>query len=238
VTPDVGRELHELHGMGEARQFCEDLIADIHAAQAGTIPWSAVDKGVLLVGAPGTGKTTLARAVARACGVKFIVASAAGWQAAGHLDAHLRAMRSDFSEARRFAPAILFIDEIEAVSSREARGGNQRWYTGIITALNEELAGLASREGVVVIAAANYPDRIDPALLRAGRLDTKIFFPHPTADELRGIIRFHLGNDLIDTDLGSLAVAAVGSTGADVEKLVRVARRRARKLNAPCACRT
>jgi ATP-dependent Zn protease len=167
--------------------------------------------------------------------VPLIATSYAEWQRTGdgHLGHVLEAMHDAFQCARRAAPAILFIDEIEAVSSREARGGNQRWYTGIITALNEELAGLASREGVVVIAAANYPDRIDPALLRAGRLDTKIFFPHPAADELRGIIRFHLGNDLIDTDLGSLAVAAVGSTGADVEKLVRVARRRARKLKRP-----
>jgi cell division protease FtsH len=230
-----GPRLADLHGMSAAKTWGEALAQDLEDYIAGRITWSEVDPGALLHGDPGTGKTMFAKALAATCGVPLIATSYAEWQRTGdgHLGHVLEAMHGAFQCARQAAPAILFIDEIEAVSSREARGGNHRWYTGIITALNEELAGLASREGVVVIAAANYPDRIDPALLRAGRLDTKIFFPHPAAAELRGIIRFHLGNNLIDTDLGSLADAAVGSTGADVEKLVRVARRRARKLNRP-----
>ena len=83
--------LKDLHGLGEARHVAEDLIADISAARAGRIPWQAVDRGLLLVGAPGTGKTTLARAIAHACDVKFIQASATQWQAAGTLDLHVRA---------------------------------------------------------------------------------------------------------------------------------------------------
>jgi ATP-dependent Zn protease len=230
-----GPLLADLHGMAAAKAWGEALAQDLADYIAGRIPWSEVDPGALLHGEPGTGKTLFARALAATCKVPLIVTSYAEWQRAGdgHLGDVLEAMHAVFQRARRLKPAILFIDEIEAVSSRESRGGNERWYTGIITALNEELAGIASREGVVVIAAANYPDRIDPALLRAGRLDTKIFFPRPTADELRGIIRFHLRKELMDADLGALAVAATGSTGADVEKLVRVARRRARKLGRP-----
>ena len=92
--PGIGPRLDQLHGLGEARHVAEDLIGDIRSAQSGQIPWSAVDRGLLLIGAPGTGKTTLARAIAKECGVKFIVASAAKWQSAGALDAHLSAMRA------------------------------------------------------------------------------------------------------------------------------------------------
>ena len=101
VTPDIGPRLNELHGLAEARQVAEDMIGDIRAAQAGQIPWSAVDSGLLLIGAPGTGKTTLARAIAKDCGVKFIVASAAKWQASGALDSHLE---RDASRLCRGAP--------------------------------------------------------------------------------------------------------------------------------------
>ena len=137
VTPDVGPGLSEMYGLGEARQIAEDLIADIQAARAEQIPWSAVDKGLLLIGAPGTGKTTLARAIAKECDVKFVVASAAKWQSAGYLDAHLRAMRGDFAEARRYAPAILFIDELDSIGSRENSHGdiNAVYQTDVINAL-------------------------------------------------------------------------------------------------------
>ena len=227
-----GPRLSDLHGMAAAKAWGEALAQDLADYRAGRIPWSEVDPGALLHGEPGTGKTMFAKALAATCRVPLIATSYAEWQRAkaGHLGDVLGAMHAVFARARRYAPCILFIDEIEAVTSREARGGNERWYTGIITALNEELAGIASREGVVVIAAANFPDRIDPALLRAGRLDTKIAMTLPTAEDLGGIIRFHLKKDLVGSDLRALAVATVGSTGADVEKLVRTARRRARKF--------
>ncbi|HMA20706.1 MAG TPA: AAA family ATPase, partial [Gemmatimonadaceae bacterium] len=139
VSAEAGPRLSELNGMGEARQIAEDLISDIRAAQAGQIPWANVDKGLLLVGRPGTGKTTLARAIAKECGIKFVVSSATGWQAAGSLDAHLRAMRADFTEARRFAPSILFIDEIDSVGNRERLSGQNAVYqTDVINGLLEQ----------------------------------------------------------------------------------------------------
>ncbi len=197
--------------------------------------WSDIDPGRLLHGEPGTGKTLFARALAATCGLPLVETSYAEWQRArdGHMGDVLAAMHAVFARAKKLAPCILFIDEIDAVSSRAIRGHNQRWYTGIITALTAELNALAAHEGVIVVAAANYLEGIDPALLRAGRLDKAIEIPLPNVAALKGIIRFHLDrkSELADADLGDLAVASIGMTGADVEKLVRVARRRARHFD-------
>jgi AAA+ superfamily predicted ATPase len=242
VTPDIGPSLSELHGMGEARQISEDLIADIRAAQAGEIPWTAVDKGLLLVGAPGTGKTTLARAIAKACGIKFVVASAAKWQSAGYLDAHLRAMRSDFVEARRYAPAILFLDELDSIGNREQLTGPATQYqTEVINALLEQVQGIETSDAVVVIAATNYLDKIDPALRRAGRLDQVVQIPLPNIASLEEIFRYYLKPHRADSQVAAdvhertLAELAFGLTGADVEFFVRGAARRARRERRPIA---
>lgn len=172
--------LSSLHGLGEARQVAEDLIADVAAARAGRIPWRDVDRGLLLVGAPGTGKTTLARAIARECDVKFIQASATQWQAAGSLDLHVRAMRQTFVEARRYAPSILFIDEIDSIGNREQfTGPNSIYQTEVVNALLEQIQGMDANEPVIVIGATNHVDKVDPALRRAGRLDQVLQVPRP-----------------------------------------------------------
>ncbi len=240
VTPDTGPSLSELHGLGEARQISEDLMNDIRAAQAGQIPWSAVDKGLLLVGAPGTGKTTLARAIAKECGIKFVAASAARWQSAGALDAHLRAMRADFAEARRYAPSILFLDEIDSIGNRETLTGPVTQYqTEVINSLLEQIQGIDTTEPVIVIGATNYVDKVDPALRRAGRLDQVVQIPLPNIPSLEQIFRYYLkapraaglvAGDLNERALGELAL---GLTGADVEFFVRGAARRARRENRP-----
>jgi AAA+ superfamily predicted ATPase len=236
VSPGESPRLDELHGMGEAREVAEDLIADIAAARSGKIPWSAVDRGLLLVGAPGTGKTTLVKAIARSCDVKFVQASAAQWQSAGSLDAHLRAIRETFNEARRYAPAILFLDEIDSIGNRELlTGQNAGYFTEVINAVLEQMQGMDPEEPVIVIAATNHPSKVDPALRRAGRLDQTISIPLPNIAALEKIFSFHLkqyrNESLVGQDIDELMLAqlAFGLTGADVEFFVRGAARRARK---------
>ena len=226
--------------MGEARQFAEDLIEDIRAAQTGRIPWSAVDSGLLLIGAPGTGKTTLARAIAKDCGVKFVVASAAKWQSAGALDAHLSAMRADFAEAHRYAPAILFIDEIDSIGSRENLDDRNAVYqTEVINALLEQIQGINTTGSVIVIGATNYLEKVDPALRRSGRLDQVVEIPLPNIDGLQQIFEYYLaryreeGGEVGRVDTHALAQLTFGLTGADVESFIRGAARRARHADRP-----
>lgn len=238
VDPGQSLGLADLHGLGEARQFAEDLIADIHAAIGGQLPWSQVDRGALLVGAPGTGKTTLARAIAKDCGVKFIQASASSWMAEGvSLGPHIQAIRRTFDEARDYAPSILFIDEIDSLGSRERLEGdrNSLYQTEVINAVLEQMQGLDPAAPVFVIGATNHEDMVDPALRRSGRMDRVIRIPRPNSESLDQIYRHYvraLGSGIAigkDVNTAALGRLSVGLTGADVERIVRGAARRARK---------
>jgi ATP-dependent Zn protease len=226
--------LDDLCGMDEAVAWGRALAADLADYAAGRLSWSSVDRGIILDGPPGTGKTTFARALAATCDVPLVIGSLYRWQSMGHLGDLQKAMRNTFDEARKAVPAILFIDEIDAFGDRDTISHDNKDYgVQVINGFLEEIDGAVGREGVVTVGATNNIHRIDPAILRSGRLDKVVHIGLPDVPALQGIIRHHLKDDLPEIDLTAVATLALGGTGADVERWTRSARRRARAEGRP-----
>lgn len=222
--------LDDLHGLGAAGDWGRDLAMDLADWQAGKISWSEIDRGILLAGAPGTGKTTFAAALARTCGVGLVHTSMSQWQAKGHLGDYLAAMRKSFAEAQKQAPCILFLDEFDSAGDRNSKASdNDDYIRRAVNGLLECLDGASGREGVVVVGATNYPDKVDAALRRPGRLDKLVEIPLPDAASREGILKFHLRGDLAEADLSPVVSRTQGMAGAWLEALVRNARRTARR---------
>lgn len=134
------------------------------------------------------------RALAKSAGVPLIATSVADWNAASNLSGTLQAIRNVFGQAKRSAPAILFIDELDGISNRATLTGEYvEYWSQIVNLLLECLAGIEDREGVVVLAATNHPQKIDAAILRAGCLGHHIALEKPDLVALAMIFRFHLG---------------------------------------------
>ncbi|WP_420334932.1 AAA family ATPase [Roseibium sp.] len=222
--------LETLAGLGEAEVWGHDLAEDLTEWRAGRLPWADVNRGVLIAGPSGTGKTSFAKALANSCGIDLIASSLMQWQAAGHLGDLLKAMRRTFAEARQRVPCILFLDEFDSVGDRRTiRGDNAQYVVEKINGLLECLDGVEDREGIVVVAACNFPELVDPAFLRPGRLEQTIRVPLPDHVAREQILRWHIKGALESQDLFELTARLEGQSGADIEKLVRDARRSARK---------
>lgn len=220
--------LDDIHGMDSAVAWARSAIADMAAWKAGTIGWSSADRACLIAGPPGTAKTTLAKILSRAIAMPLVVGSFAKWQSAGHMGDFLKSMKSDFAEIRRTG-GVLLIDELDSFPVRGGSDHEDRYLSACVNGLLEETDGLAKMEGVLLVAATNHPDRIDPALLRAGRFSRTIHVTLPDENALAKMIRVRLGNFLSDIDLKPFAAQAIGMTGADVERAVADARRFARQ---------
>ncbi|MDJ0933356.1 ATP-binding protein [Breoghania sp.] len=230
TTIDAQPTLDDLPGLGEATAWGKDLAADLADWKPGRISWADVDRGVLLIEDPGTGKTTFARALANSCCAPLVVGSLDAWQAARHLGDLLESMRKCFAKARKQTPCILFIDEIDGFGSRTTvRGDNAGYQTQVINCLLEYLDSDEGREGVIVVGAYNHPEMLDPAIVRAGRLDRIIWIPMPDTRTREQILKVHLCGDLIDEDLGPIARLMDGMSSADLEKLIRDDRRKAKR---------
>lgn len=222
--------LQDMFGYGQAQDWGMELAQDLIDWQRGKIDWSEVDTGIVLSGPPGVGKTQFAAALARQCNVPIIATSLARWQSRGHLGDLLKAMRADFEKAKESAPCILFCDELDSFGDRNSFSADNRDYsTQVVNGFLELLDGLDGREGVVVIGATNALGRVDPAILRPGRLNRHVAIPLPTASDRIAILQQQLGQVLTRKHHPKLMAATNGFSGADLAKVARDAKRIARR---------
>jgi hypothetical protein len=187
-----------LAGYGPASDWAFDLKADLSLWRDGKLRWDEMSTKLLLSGPPGTGKTTFARALCNTLQVPLLATSVAHWLEPGYLGDVLKRMSGAFTIARDRAPAILFIDEIDNIGTRKGAGNRNYddYWASLINRMLELLDGASRSEGIIVVGATNLPEKIDPALLRSGRLETHIRIPMPDAETLIGILGHHLGTDL------------------------------------------
>jgi cell division protease FtsH len=240
VSPDTaeskpiverGFRLDELHGYGPAKEWGLQLATDLEAWRTGKLKWSDVDRGLLLSGPPGVGKTIFAKALADYCGVNFVATSVVQWQAKGHLGDLLKAMRADFALAIDMAPTILLLDELDSIGNRETFSGEYASYSiQVVNALLEALDGSARRDGLVVIGATNYVDKIDAAVRRPGRLDRHVAIGMPGQADRIAIMTQMLG-DNAPAGIDALGPATQGMAGADLARMVRDAKKLARRAD-------
>jgi ATP-dependent Zn protease len=226
--------LEELPGYGSARAWGLAFIEDVRRFNRGQMDWTHMDRGVLLYGPPGTGKTLFAQALAKSAGLPLITASVSQWQSFGHLGDMLGAMRRTFATAQAQQPAIVFLDEIDAIGDRTRFADHHANYSRqVVNSLLESIDGAGGRHQIVVIGATNFPEAIDAALLRSGRLERHIPIGLPDEEERFDILQFHLKLTDDISELKDIAADLEGWSGADLEMIAREARRIGRRQSRP-----
>ncbi|WP_327206166.1 AAA family ATPase [Rhizobium beringeri] len=186
----------------------------------------------MFYGPPGTGKTRFTSALAAECEMHLEATSISKWQSSkdGHLGDMLKAMYRSFASAKENAPCLLFLDEFDSIGDRTKFDSRHADYSvQVVNALLECLDGVEGREGVVVVGACNHPNRVDPALIRSGRLEKHVYFPLPNAEARAEILAFHLPSLAEHPSLKEIGARLPGMSGADLERLSRDARRIARR---------
>ena len=216
----------DVAGVDEAKDDLQEIIAFLKDPKKFTKLGGRIPKGCLLVGAPGTGKTLLARAIAGEAGVPFFSISGSDFVEM-FVGVGASRVRDLFVQGKKKAPCIIFIDEIDAVGRHRGAGfgGGNDEREQTLNQLLVEMDGFESNEGVILIAATNRPDVLDPALLRPGRFDRHVVVPRPDIRGREGILQVHSRKVPLaaDVDVRVLARSTPGFTGADLENLVNEA---------------
>jgi ATP-dependent metalloprotease len=226
----------DVKGVDEAKEDLEEVVMFLKDPGKFTSLGGKLPKGILLTGPPGTGKTMLARAVAGEAGVPFFFMSGSEFDEM-YVGVGAKRMRDLFASARAKAPAIVFIDEIDAVGSRR-NPRDQHYMKQTLNQLLVELDGFQQGSGIVVIAATNFPQLLDKALVRPGRFDKTVAVPLPDVRGRLEILEEHAKNIALggDVDFKIIARTTTGFSGADLANLVNQAavkgsRERARAVN-------
>jgi cell division protease FtsH len=224
----------DVAGVEEAKDELEEIIAFLKDPKKFTRLGGRIPKGVLLVGAPGTGKTLLARAIAGEAGVPFFSISGSDFVEM-FVGVGASRVRDLFVQGKKQAPCIIFIDEIDAVGRHRGAGlgGGHDEREQTLNQLLVEMDGFEANEGVILIAATNRPDVLDPALLRPGRFDRRVVVPRPDVRGREEILRVHCRRVPLDdsVDIVTLARSTPGFSGADLENLVNEAALLAARFN-------
>ncbi|NMC68671.1 MAG: ATP-dependent metallopeptidase FtsH/Yme1/Tma family protein [Myxococcales bacterium] len=219
----------DVAGIDEAREELEEIIEFLRDPKKFTRLGGRIPKGVLLMGPPGTGKTLLARAIAGEAGVPFFTISGSDFVEM-FVGVGAARVRDLFEQGKKNAPCIIFIDEIDAVGRHRGAGlgGGHDEREQTLNQLLVEMDGFEGKENVIIVAATNRPDVLDPALLRPGRFDRRIVVPLPDVRGREGILKVHTGTSRKvplgdDVGLSKIARGTPGFSGADLENLVNEA---------------
>ncbi len=226
----------DVAGADEEKAELQEVVDFLKEPQRYLELGARIPKGILLVGPPGTGKTLLAKAVAGEAGVNFLSISGSDFVEL-YVGVGAGRVRDLFDQAKKDAPAIVFIDEIDAVARQRGAGlgGGHDEREQTLNQLLVEMDGFTANEGVVVLAATNRVDILDPAILRPGRFDRQVYVGEPDVKGREDILKVHTRNKPLadDVDLKTVAKSTAGFTGAELESLMNEAALRAAKFRRP-----
>ena len=226
MTRDNKENFSSVAGLAEEKEDLEQVVDFLRDPRKYTEVGARIPKGIILVGPPGTGKTLLAKAVAGEAGVPFFSISGSDFVEM-FVGVGASRVRDLFDEAKKMAPCIVFIDEIDAVARRRGSGlgGGHDEREQTLNQMLVEMDGFGVNEGIIVLAATNRPDILDPAILRPGRFDRKLAVGRPDVKGREDILKVHAKNKPIgdDVDLNRIARTTAGFVGADLENLLNEA---------------